>query len=163
LLSLLEQHAGNARRVLEWGCEHTEIMTGFAASHGTELLLAIDHRLEHLRALVAELPRYTFLHPRFIDAEELSDISSVSDVGYVAYPWLMDVKFDIILIAGRWRMECAAQARTLLSSDGIVVFQDWRNPRYGPLRELFQVVQESHSFLVLRAPAKIGADRGLGA
>jgi hypothetical protein len=160
LLSLLEQHASNARRVLEWGCEHTEIMTGFAASHGTELLLAIDHRLEHLHTLVRQLPRYTFLHPRFINAEELSDIDSASDIAYVAYPYLLGVRFDIILIAGRYRTECAARARTLLSSDGIVVFQDWRNPRYEPLLELFEVVQQSHSFVVFRAPIKIRPDKG---
>jgi GT2 family glycosyltransferase len=151
LLSLLNRHAGAARRLLEWGAgDNTAIMAGFGHMRGAELLLSIDHRAEHLRALVEQLPRYAFLHPRFIDAEELSETGSDIDIGYVAYPSLLGVSFDVIVIAGRWRMECAMLARTLLEPGGIVVFHDWRQRRYEPLRELFDVVQESTEFLVLR-------------
>ena len=130
-------------------------MAGFAHIRGAELLLSIDHRAEHLRAVVEQLPRYAFLHARFIDAEELSEFGSDIDIAYVAYPSLLGISFDVILIAGRWRMECAMLARTLLEPDGIVVFHDWKHRRYEPLRELFQILEESREFLVLRgAPAK---------
>jgi GT2 family glycosyltransferase len=156
LLSLLNRHAVSARRLLEWGTgDNTAIMTGFAHIRGAELLLSIDHRAEHLRAVVEQLPRYAFLHPRFVDTEELSRTGSDIDIAYVAYPSMLGISFDIILIAGRWRMECAMLARTLLEPDGIVVFHDWRHRRYEPLQELFQVLEESREFLVLRgAPAK---------
>ena len=156
LLSLLNRHAVSARRLLEWGTgDNTAIMTGFAHIRGAELLLSIDHRAEHLRAVVEQLPRYAFLHARFIDAEELSEFGSDIDIAYVAYPSLLGISFDVILIAGRWRMECAMLARTLLEPDGIVVFHDWKHRRYEPLRELFQILEESREFLVLRgAPAK---------
>ena len=156
LLSLLNRHAVSARRLLEWGTgDNTAIMAGFAHIRGAELLLSIDHRAEHLRAVVEQLPRYAFLHARFIDAEELSEFGSDIDIAYVAYPSLLGISFDVILIAGRWRMECAMLARTLLEPDGIVVFHDWKHRRYEPLRELFQVLEESREFLVLRgAPAK---------
>ena len=156
LLSLLNRHAVSARRLLEWGTgDNTAIMTGFAHIRGAELFLSIDHRAEHLRAVVEQLPRYAFLHARFIDAEELSEFGSDIDIAYVAYPSLLGIGFDVILIAGRWRMECAMLARTLLEPDGIVVFHDWKHRRYEPLRELFQVLEESREFLVLgAAPAK---------
>jgi len=130
-------------------------MAGFAHIRGAELLLSIDHRPDHLRAVVEQLPRYPFLHPRFIDSEELNETGSDIDIAYVAYPSLLGISFDIILIAGRLRMECAILARTLLEPDGVVVFHDWRHRRYEPLRELFQVLEESREFLVLgAAPAK---------
>jgi GT2 family glycosyltransferase len=151
LLSLLNRNAETARRLLEWGAgDNTAIMAGFAHRQGAELLLSIDHRAEHLRAVVEKLPRYPFLHARFIDAEELSETGSDIDIDYVAYPSLLGISFDVILIAGRWRMECAMQARTLLEPCGIIIFQDWKHRHYGLLRELFDVVQESNQFLVLR-------------
>jgi hypothetical protein len=156
LLSLLNRHAVSARRLLEWGTgDNTAIMAGFAHIRGAELLLSIDHRADHLRAVVEQLPRYAFLHARFIDAEELSEFGSDIDIAYVAYPSLLGIGFDVILIAGRWRMECAMLARTLLEPDGIVVFHDWKHRRYEPLRELFEIVEESREYLVLRGdPAK---------
>jgi hypothetical protein len=151
LLSLLNRHAISARRLLEWGAgDNTAIMVGFAHVRGAELLLSIDHRAEHLRRIVEQLPRYAFLHPRFIDAEELSETSSDIDIAYVAYPSLLSMSFDIILITGRWRMECAMLAHQLLEPSGIVLFHDWKHRRYRPLRELFEVVEESKEFLVLR-------------
>jgi GT2 family glycosyltransferase len=151
LLSLLNRYAGSALRLLEWGAgDHTAIMAGFAHMHGAEMLLSIDHRAEHLRAVVEQLPRYTFLHPRFIDAEELNETGSDIDVAYAHYPLMLGVGFDVILVAGRWRMECAMLARRLLEPGGIVVFRDWKHRRYEPLRELFEVLEESKQFLVLR-------------
>src|ERR1700730_4732460 len=151
LLSLLNRHAGSARRLLEWGADdNIRIMAGLAHTRGAELLLSIDHPAEYLRAVIEQLPRYAFLHARFIDAEELSETGSDIDIAYVAYPSLLGISFDIILVAGRWRMECAMLARRLLEPDGVVVFHDWKHPRYQPLRELFKVVEESKEFLVLR-------------
>jgi hypothetical protein len=113
------------------------MMAGFAHRRGAELLLSIDHRAEHLRAVVEQLRPYAFLHPRLIDAEELSQTGSDIDIAYVAYPSLLGISFDIILVAGRWRMECAMLARRLLEPAGIVLFHDWKHRRYEPLRELF--------------------------
>jgi GT2 family glycosyltransferase len=157
LLLLLDRHAVSARRLLEWGAgDNTAIMTGFAHRRGAELLLSIDHRSEHLRAVVEQLPPYTFLHPRFIDAEELSETAGDIDIPYVAYPSMLGISFDVILIAGRWRVECAMLARQLLEPGGIILFQDWKSRRYEPIRELFEVLVESNEFLVLRGdPAKM--------
>jgi hypothetical protein len=156
LLSLLEHHAKRARRFLEWGTgDNTAIMAGVASRRKAELMLSIDHRADHLRRIVAQLPRYPFLHPRVIDAEETCETDGDSDPLYVAYPSLLGITFDVILIAGRWRMECAMTARMLLAPRGIVLFHDWQRPRYQPLRELFNVIQESPEFLVLRAASAI--------
>jgi hypothetical protein len=165
LLSLLNRHTGSVRRLLEWGAgDNTAIMAGFAHMRGAELLLSIDHRAEYLRAVIEQLPRYAFLHARFIDAEELSETGSDIDIAYVAYPSLLGVSFDIIVIAGRWRMECAMLARTMLEPGGIVVFHDWKHRRYEPLQELFEVVEESREYLVLRGdPAKARPRTGPGA
>jgi len=158
LLWLLSKHAGGARRLLEWGAgENTAIMAGFAYAQGSELLLSIDHRAVHLRTVIEQLPRYPFLHARFIDAEELSETGSDLDSAYVAYPALLGIRFDVVVIAGRWRMECAVLARKLLEPDGFVLFQDWKHRRYEVLRELFRLVEESDEFLVMRCdPAKAG-------
>jgi hypothetical protein len=152
LLSLLNRRAQNAHRLLQWGVgDTTAILAGFARAQHAGLLLSIDHRREYLLEVVEQLPRYSFLHPRFIDAEELSGAGCDSDIAYVSYPALLGIRFDAILIGGRWRMECAMQARTLLTPRGIIIFQGWQDRRYEMLSKLFEVVQETRSFLVLRA------------
>jgi GT2 family glycosyltransferase len=162
LLSLLDRHASGARRLLEWGAgDNTAIMAGFAQARGAALLLSIDHRAEYLRRIVAQLPRYPFLHPRVIDLEDPGESDAESELAYVSYPALLGVTFDVILIAGRWRTECAMLARTLLAPGGIILFHDWRQPRYQPLQQLFEVVEEAPEFLVLRAPRAASAGQGV--
>jgi GT2 family glycosyltransferase len=151
LMSLLHRHAGAGRRLLEWGAgENTAIMAHLAHRLGAELLLSIDHRAEYLRTIVNRLPRYPFLHPRFIDAAEVSETGADFELAYVAYPSLLRVRFDIILIAGRWRTECALQAQELLEPGGIVVFQVSKRGGEGLVQQLFNVIEESDRFLVLR-------------
>src|SRR5262249_50847590 len=95
------------------------------------------------------------LHPRFIDAAEVSETGADIEIDYVAYPSLLRVRFDIILIAGRWRTECALQARELLEPGGLVIFQVSKRGGVGLVRQLFNVIEESDRFLVLREdPAK---------
>jgi hypothetical protein len=151
LMSLLHGHAGAARRLLEWGAgENTAVMADLAHRSGAELLLSIDHRPEYLQTVVNRLPRYSFLHPRFIDAAEMSHTGADGELDYIAYPSLLGIRFDIILIAGRWRMECAQQAQELLEPDGIVLFQISKRGGDGLVRQLFDVIEEADRFLVLR-------------
>ena len=64
LLALLNRHTGSARRLLEWGPgDNTAIMTGFAHMRGAELLVSIDHRAEHLRAVVEQLAAIRIFAP----------------------------------------------------------------------------------------------------
>jgi hypothetical protein len=151
LMSLLHRHAGAARRLLEWGVgENTAVMADLAHRSGAELLLSIDHRPEYLQTVVSRLPRFSFLHPRFIDAAEMSATDVDSEIDYIAYPSLLGIRFDIILIAGRWRTECALQAQELLEPDGIVVFQVSKRGGDGLVRQLFNVIEETDRFWVLR-------------
>jgi len=112
-------------------------------------------RPAHLHRIVEQLPRYSFLHPRYIDAEELSGSDADGDHAYVAYPSMLGVALDVIVITGRWRMDCAAHARALSAPGGSIIFQDWCDRRYEALPKLFEVVKESASFLVLRRQIEV--------
>jgi len=50
-----------------------------------------------------------------------------------------NVKFDVILVDGRVRPQCAYQALLLLKRDGVLIIHDWET-RTPPLRPFYRIV-----------------------
>jgi hypothetical protein len=179
LLAILHRHGAIVRHYLEWGSgESTAAMAEYAKANGAELFLSIDHVAQRLRQTAANIAKHRFLHFRFIDCENLA--KSNTDIAYISYPLHLGTQFDVIVIAGKWRMECALSAAAVLAPDGLVIVHDedrarframrrllgddriapgtgsaavvdeWERARDRALRELYEVVEERRQFLVLR-------------
>ncbi len=73
---------------------------------------------------------------------------------YSSYPLYLGMRFDVVFIDGRRRMECALSATQCLAEGGIVILHDWKRSRYQVVRSLFDVVSEEGEFLVLRPKHK---------
>jgi hypothetical protein len=188
IFEIVQRRGAPCRRYLEWsGGDCTAIMAEYAKSQDAEFFLSIDDEAPRLRQTMAGIPKYHFLHCRFIDCREAAgETAELSDKGnavtdYIAYPLGLGVKFDMIVIAGRWRMECALAAAMMLAPEGLVVLVDqerrrqrtirrlfdaarlpaaaggvavldqWRRNRDGALHALYEPIEEREQFLVLRA------------
>jgi hypothetical protein len=177
LLATLYRYAGNFRCCLEWGTgESTAIFVEYAKAQHTEYMLSIDYDMPRLRRAVNNIPKYSFLHFRHFEAlEEMpgrtgadaisdgsggggdrggsgSSGSDGRDVDYVSYPVTCGMRFDIVVVAGRWRVECALAAASSLASDGLVIVD--KAGLAGPSRS--SSLQQLLSSQAIGAPASIG-------
>jgi hypothetical protein len=76
--------------------------------------------------------------------------NSDQELNYSTFPLSLKKTFDIILIDGRRRMECAFIAATLCHEKTLVILHDYRRARYQPVLALFDVVEDGAQFRVLR-------------
>ena len=150
LADILRRHGTTASRWLEWGAgRHSGVAAAIAWNRGAELFLSLDDRVDVLRRVAAQLPSQKFCHLRCFDAAEPLE-ATVSSLDYVTYPGSLGVRFDVVTIAGKWRLECAAEAHKLLATDGIVVFRDEAPRQRDRLDDRFELVEEGQQSLVLR-------------
>jgi GT2 family glycosyltransferase len=183
LLAILYRHGGGSRRYLAWGSgEGTPVLAEFARTNGAELCLSIDDDAGRLRQAAGNTPKYSFVHFRLIDGRNPIEETAAgrAETGYVTYPLSLGVQFDLILIAGRWRTECALLAMRVLTPNGLIVLHDeervhhralrrfledggiesgddsaavfdaWTEARDCVFHEVYQTVEERGRFLVLR-------------
>ena len=118
LLALGQSHLD----ILEWGCGgSTYHYTRFLRQNGIEYLwTSVEHQkhwYEHMVEVMRDDPHVV------IRLEPDRD-------SYVAYPATLDRKFDLILVDGRDRMQCLAEAYFLIRSDGSVLLHDAYRSRY---------------------------------
>lgn len=57
-----------------------------------------------------------------------------------------NVKFDVILVDGRVRPQCAYQALLLLKQDGVLIIHDWETTS-APLRPFYRIVLRWYELL----------------
>jgi hypothetical protein len=108
--------------ILEWGCGgSTYHYTRFLKQHEIEYSwISVEHQkhwYEQMAAVMGDDPRVT------IRLETDRD-------NYVSYPATLDKKFDLILVDGRDRKRCLAEAYRLIRSDGSVLLHDAYRSRY---------------------------------
>ncbi len=60
---------------------------------------------------------------------------------YVHAPLNLNMRFDVVLIDGRARVECAKVAAGLLKPDGIIFIHDYKNPNPAYRRHDYEVVE----------------------
>ena len=188
LLALVQRHEARMRRCLEWsGGRATAVIAEYAHSKGAELVLSIGDVADRPRLTKAGPPKYPFLHLRILEDDNSTSISNVEriDIPYIAYPLDLGVKFDTIIVAGRWRIECALAASRIVTPDGLVILLDrsrdrrqgtraafadrsaasvaalgrWARHREGALHAVYDPVEETGEFLVLRPKLQKGRAR----
>jgi LPS sulfotransferase NodH len=143
---------GKAQSVLEWG---TGLTTQILAEYGqrvwnTELLLTIDHSQTYQNAVFANRSKPSFVMLKCLDRVGPTRSNSDQELNYSTFPLSLKKTFDIILIDGRRRMECAFIAATLCHEKTLVILHDYRRARYQPVLALFDVVEDGAQFRVLR-------------
>lgn len=187
LLGIIDRHAAAPRRCLLWsGDEGAAAMIEYARAHGTDFFLLIDDDGARLQRSAREIPKYEFLHLRHFDAKDRPETASATfDSAYLTYPLSLGVPFDVIVVAGKWRIECALLAAGALAQEGLVVFDssagerrralrqflstrgsdaqspvgplldEWHQSHERILRGLYDVVEQAGQFLVLRLKAPL--------
>jgi hypothetical protein len=178
LLGILARHQCSMGRYLEWsGGEGTAILAEYARMRSCQFFLSIDDSRDRLRRTAASVPRYPFLHFRFIESTLSHDVAGDAEFPYVSYPLGLTLRFDVILVAGRWRIECALTAARSLAegglmivcneerasrralrrqlrqrgdADGAAALGDWDSSGRRALAQVYEVVEDGGRFLVLR-------------
>ncbi len=149
-----------AKSVLEWG---SGLTTQVLAEYGqtkwnTELLLTIDNNRSYQEAVFANRAKPAFLMAKCLD--QIGPTRSSADQGfnYSTFPISLKKTFDLVLIDGRRRVECAFIAATVCDAETLVILHDYRRERYQPILALFDVVEDGPQFRVLRLrPAMLAA------
>lgn len=66
--------------------------------------------------------------------------------GYVSYPLILNQYFQLALVDGRQRIDCAAIAAMVVDEDGIVLVHDYEaRPNYKVIEYWFKEVRVSHN------------------
>lgn len=144
--------------ILEWGSGHTtrELLERLDRI-GCRLFVTIDDDPDYLREVLREVgPRPWF---RAIAESRIGPKLSQSDpaLAYATRPLLFDTPFDFIYIDGRRRMECALTAALVAHEETVVVLHDYRRGRYQPIRALFDILEDSPHFRVMKARPELVA------
>jgi hypothetical protein len=154
LVELIERFAPMASRFLEWGSgESTRALCAIASRRPDPMVLSIDNEDAYQRSVAASLPLYSFLHFRCLDLQGPSESQDDQGASYSSYPYLIGLEFDVALIDGRRRSECALTAAQVVAEGGVILVHDWRRARYRNIRALFDTLFEGEQFLVLRPRA----------
>ncbi len=162
LTELVERFAPTASRFLEWGSgETTRALCGIASTRADPMVLSIDDQGAYQRSVAASLPLHNFLHFRCLDLQGPSVSQDDQYASYSSYPYLIGLEFDVALIDGRRRGECALTAAQVITEEGVILVHDWRRSRYRPFRALFDTLFEGEQFLVLRPKAAAFERRAL--
>ncbi|SFM79504.1 glycosyltransferase [Methylobacterium pseudosasicola] len=153
---LIQTFAATASTFLEWGSgETTKLLCQIAETRPAPFVLTIDHNLIYQKTVAELLPRYEFLHLRCFDLQGPSYCQADTFPSYSSYPKTLGLTFDVVLVDGRRRVECALVAFQILSENGIVLLHDYRRTRYAPMMCLFETVYAGNQFLVLRQMKKL--------
>jgi len=139
-------------RMLEWGSGFTSLLAPMVLdSRG------VDFRLES----IDDNPRYQRDLAKFVYAPgriefRLEDLTGPGksqadpELNYSTSPLRNREGYDFIFIDGRRRVECAYIAALVSSPETIVVIHDFRRGRYQPVLGLFEVVEETEQFRVMK-------------
>jgi len=152
LCRILDTYVEAAKSVLEWG---SGLTTQVLAEYGqkkwnTDLLLTIDHNRSYQEAVFAGREKPSFLVAECLDQTGPTRSSADQGLNYSTFPINFRKTFDLVLIDGRRRMECAFIAATLCHAGTLVILHDYRRERYQPILALFDVVEDGPQFRVLR-------------
>jgi predicted O-methyltransferase YrrM len=152
LREIIERRGAN--RVLEWGSGLTTMMLAEMGCHVT----SIDHDDAYQRAVKGAISPDHVINVEWACCDLDGDRRSERDRGltYSTYPLSRrsDVLWDLIIIDGRRRLECALVAAKVSDPGTVILLHDWRRERYRLARELFSVKEEGH-WLVMRKKAGV--------
>ena len=116
--------------VLEWGSGSSTI----AIAKRVNKILTIEHDKQYVELLADKILQANALNVQFFHIKQNSKEKSGHDGtyenynDYINFPKALNKKFDLIIIDGRARVECAKIAVSLLKENGVILIHDYRNP-----------------------------------
>ncbi|MDD5358381.1 MAG: hypothetical protein PHX80_04490 [Candidatus Nanoarchaeia archaeon] len=148
-IDFLMSHINSETDVLEWGSGGSTI----EISKICHSINSIEHDFEWVKKVSAELRKiknsrnddiYFRVHYVSRDSEEDpgDDGTLENYLYYVKNPLSIAKKFDIILIDGRARVECAKVAVDYLKPGGFIFIHDYAHPQPEYRRYEYEVVEE---------------------
>jgi hypothetical protein len=142
---------GKTIRALEWGTGHTTILTAeYLKSIPGHLLVGVDDYGPFAEMLSKHVNPscnfHSFLCSRVGETRNQVD----PELNYSSFPVSYGQVFDFVFIDGRRRMECALHALLLARSDATIVIHDFRRARYQAILCIFDLVDETSQFRVVR-------------
>lgn len=120
-ISLLEYGSGNS--TLYWATKVKEVVS-----------------VEHDASWI------DYIRKKFSGISNIQLLTAGNDGGYETAPKSLDRKFQLIIIDGIRRIECARRALELLSEDGCILVDDTQFPEF---KEIFEIMK-AHGFKELR-------------
>jgi hypothetical protein len=145
-------------RVLEWGTGHsTKLLAYEASQREVGLVVTIDHHGAYQQQAVACCGRASSLLVHAVTADLEGSLThdrhpDARRSNYATLPLEIAGPWDLIVIDGRRRLECALVASIVASEDTIIILHDYRRFRYQPVRYLLDVVREGPEYLVMKKP-----------
>lgn len=116
MIEFLEERLDRQMRVFEYGGGHSTLY--LAERVGT--ITTVEHNREWYEHLKASVPANCTLVYR--------ELEYGGDYARTARE--MDQRFDLVLVDGRDRVNCASQAVEALSEGGVIIFDDFERERY---------------------------------
>jgi hypothetical protein len=139
------------RSIREWGTGITSlVLLERAAQWNTDLFLTIDTNAEYQQAVFGERPVPALLDARCLDTIGPRATQSDPEYTYSSLPLSLGRKFDLIIVDGRRRVECAYIAALVSHEDTLVLLHDYRRARYQSILAVYDVVEDGNQFRALR-------------
>ena len=139
------------RAYLEWGTGNTTLaIIQWRDTLAIDRFFSIDDNPSYLAELVPRFPQWSRFYP--ICAHLAGPTVNDRDRGlnYSTLPLSLESQFDFIFIDARRRLECAFVASLLCHPDTVVVLHDYRRRRYGPMKAIYDVLEDGSQFRVMR-------------
>ena len=149
-----------ARRLLEWGMGNsTQFFIENRSALGLVALYSLDHAPNYFAELLETLPKWENFHPFCVDLMGPKASDRDPEPNFATFPGSLNIKFDIVYIDGRRRMECALASAQFCHSRTIVVLHDYRRMRYQGVHLLFDIVEDGTQFRVMKLKPQLLALR----
>lgn len=153
---------GDRLHVLEWGSGFSTLLLAEVVQEkpGGGSLVSIDHTPGWQAAVWQSLPSHERVVPVMADLEGSLDPQSQS-TSYSTIP--LDLvrrdptrwPWDLIVIDGRRRMECALTAALVAVPKTVVILHDYRRLRYQHIGHFLQVVKDGLHYRQMRTDTTI--------
>lgn len=148
-------------RVLEWGSGLSTLLLAEAVNHRAGgQLTTIDNAGAYQQAVLAAVPDAQRARVQAITAELRGSYYPADKAwNYATCPLGLVGTWDLIVIDGRRRVECALVAAMVSGSETRVALHDFQRVRYTPIQKLYDVLGDGLHYRVMRAkPAFLGRD-----
>jgi len=150
-INLIEKYITPETIMLEWGSGGSTIQFGKLAKQ----YFSIEHNKGWVNQILPQISKNTEIFYRPAKSQESPKCSSYEN--YQSYvdagmdiSLKHNIKFDVVLIDGRARVECAKHIIPYLSDNAVVLVHDfWKHTRarYQPILEFYNEIESEKSTL----------------
>ena len=166
-LSAFRQHLLGSKALLEYGAGGS---TAYAASMGINNIISTDSSkvwLESVRSAIQNSGSTVNLHLIHSDIGEIIEWGRPKDRSHIAsfhqYPiraWnlarSLDLKPDLVLIDGRFRVACFCASLIFASEETIILFDDYvERPHYHVVESVCKIISKHDRMAEFKCPADL--------